>query len=593
MASSRTASIDDAIERRRHEREAGGGRLIDLRLDFELDGEIVLSVGGVWDRRLRDYETDEEGNPIEAPTGVVVRMHPGQVRAVEWFARWLAAHRDRRVSPPSLEELDLENFEIDTAPEHVYSALFAGGRRGGKTWIAVALAMAYAIAFPKAIVWIVSPSDQKHDEVRRYAGGALAASWLESETADGWELCNGSRVLLKSAYNPEGLKEGEAHLVILNEGQQMQERVYTVARGGIVDKSGLVLVCANPPVEEGDQPWVADFAADAAAGARASVFLEFNPLDNPHIDRRALLAMKAELDERTFAIEVLGQFRGPKDAVAYNWIRIENELPVGDVRALGPRSPIERLLDVTADFLRNIEEGEGITNVVGLDVQRFPYIGGPCYRFYAPPSMFPNRDSVLAWAHDEIYLEGGDEEDFCDELEDHGYDPASTLIVCDASGMYQHSRRRNTDSPPPEWRGKGSFDLIRGKGWWRIVPPSSRMKKNPELVDRVRSFTSLICSGIGIRRLFADPDRAPNTCKAIRQWKTIHGKPSRTQDVAHMGDGASYPIVRLFPRILRSGKPGGVDPVSKRVDKPGTSDAPTRILGESRLPRRGQRTRGM
>jgi hypothetical protein len=209
------------------------------------------------------------------------------------------------------------------------------------------------------------------------------------------------------------------------------------------------------------------------------------------------------------------------------------------------------------------------------------------------------KDTVLVWIVGETVLEGGDEVDFCHELDEAGLGSESTLIVCDASGRYQHSRRRSTDSPPPEWKGRGSFDIIRGAGYLRIVTPDRRMKRNPEIVDRMRAFTSMICSGFGERRLFADPLKAPKSCAAIRDWRTKHGMPSRTQEAAHIGDGASYPIIRLFPRRLRSaGKstnPRDVqDPVASRVDNVIAMPARAsdlRILPQARG--RGSRTRGL
>lgn len=572
-------TVDEAIDRQERDREQAGTRLIDLRLDFELDGETLLSVGDRWDRKLEDFDG-------EADNAVVVRIHPGQRKAVEWFAAWLDAHDDRRDTPPTITTEDLDKFEIDTAPEHAYSALFAGGRRGGKTWIACALAVAYAIRYPNAIVWLVSPNEGKADELRRYIGGTLAPEWIDHETiADGWQLCNGSVLLLKGAYHADGLKEGRADLVMLNEAQQMTRRAFVVARGAIVDRAGCVLCCANPPVEKKDQTWVADFAADAAAGTRAAVFLDFNPLLNPHIDRGALLALKTEVDERTFAIEVLGQFRGPADAVAWNWIRLENEKPVP-----------EGLQDVTGMFLASIGEGPGIEQVIGLDVQRHPHIGGPVYRFFGDPT----REGVIAWIVGEVVLEGGDEIDWCDELREQSYLPSSTLIVCDASGAYQHSRRRKVDSPPTEWKGRGSFSLIQGEGYTRIVPPDRRRKSNPEILDRARAFTSQIASAVGVRRLFADPMLAPKTCASIRDWRTVHGTPSRSQDAAHLGDAASYPIVRLFPRTVRSRKTKGNDPVASKVDlrpvEDSTGAAALRITPPTRGPtkgRRGDRFRGI
>lgn len=583
----RSGGVDAAIERRQRERtDVVGGRYVDLRVVFQAGdgGEIVMRAGGRWDRRLGDYDG-------LASIASIVRLHPGQRRAVEWFRAWLAAHTDRRASPPPMPAFDGEDVELDTDPAHAYAALFAGGRRAGKTWIAVACAVAYAIMYPGSIVWIVSPNDQKHDEIRRYLRGVLAVDWVDRSTGFEFDLVNGSHIELKSAHQPDLLKEGKANLVVLNEGQLMQQRAFTVARGAIVDQSGLVMVCANPPVEAKDQQWVTDFAVEAAAGKRAAVYIELNPLHNPHIDRRALLSMKAELDERSFAIEVMGQFRGPKDAVAYNWVRFDNEIPV-------PAG----YHDVTEQYLGAHGEGAGITTIVGLDVQRFPYIGGPWYRLFVPPNTIATPETVLAWIVGETVLEGGDEVDFCAELSEAELDTARTLIVCDASGRYQHSRRRSADSPPPEWKGRGSFDLIRGEGFSRIVPPDRRMKRNPEIVDRVRAFTSMICSGVGVRRLFADPSLAPKTCAAIRDWRTKHGTPSRTQEVAHLGDGASYPIVRLFPRRLRSsGKstnPRAVpDPVIARVDLPavvaGSSSRITAPMTGPRHARRGDRTRGL
>ncbi len=576
----RAFNVRDAVYKLRREQDLAGERFVDLRLDFELEGEILYSVGDRWDRRLDDYDGETE-------VGVVVRMHPGQRRAIEWFKTWMEAHAERRRAPPPMPELDGQAFEVDSDPSRVYSALFAGGRRGGKTWIAVALAVAYAIRFPSAIVWIVSPSHEKHDEIRRYMQGFLAEQWIDRETAsEGWDLCNGSRLMLKSGHDPDGLKEGKADFVVLNEGQKMAERVFIVARGAIVDSAGCVLVCANPPVEKKDQQWVADFAASAAAGKRAAIYIAFNPLDNPHIDRAALLSLANELDERTAAIEIFGEFRGPKDAVAHNWLRLYNEIPVPP-----------NYIDVTTKFLEQIGEGANIDHLVGLDVQRIPYIGGPWYKFFVPPGVFPTLDTVLAWIVGETVLEGGDEVEFCDGLREAGLDPESTLIVCDATAEYQHSRRRLTDEVPPEWHGRGSWSIMRAEGYRRIVAPDRKMrKKNPAIQDRIRAFTSMICSK-GERRLFADPTKAPKTCEAIREWRQVHGAPSRTDDQAHLGDGVSYPIIRIFPRRLRpeakSGNPRPVqDPVASRVDNVIAMPARTSDLRITPA-RRGSRTRGL
>lgn len=575
----RPPSERESLARRAAEREPGGGLRVDLALNFYLgDGdECLLSVGGLWDREIEDFDGDAE-------RGVPIRIHPGQLDAVRWFASWLPVHAARRNNPPAPAD---DDDELVVDPTEVFSAMFSGGRRGGKTWIAAALCAAYAVAFPDAIVWIINPSrgkdDSKPNEVRRYMARLLAPEWIARETyASGWELINGSSIMLKSAYvgaDPDAIKEGEAHLVWMNEGQKMAKRVYTVGRAAIADKSGLVLICANPPVEAKDQQWVTDFAVDSAAGRRASVHLEFDPRNNPMINRKALLSMRHELDERTYAIEVLGQFRAPIDSVAYNWNRMHNEKA-----APGPDSMYR---DVTDEFMQLCEEGEGIVNVIGADMQVVPWMGGPVYRFYAPIDKIVTRENVLAWIVDEVILEG-DELAWCAELHRREFDPATTLIICDGTAEYQHSRRRDTDTPPPEWLGRGSFDLIRGCGFRNIVPPSRRLRrKNPPIQDRVRSMTSMICSATGQRRLLCDSKKAPISAKSIREWKTVHGKPSRAQEAAHAADGVSYPMIRLFPRILRDDNPASVDPIIQRVDRQEDHDV------SAERPRQGRRRKGV
>jgi hypothetical protein len=525
------ASKRDLLELRRRERSDGGDKLVDLRLDFMDGDELLLTVGGEWDRRLKAFVGLGRNR-------VIVRVHEGQRAAVLWFRDWLGVHVSRRDSPPPFDPALIEQYmaDVNATPAEVYSALFAGGRRAGKTWIAVAFAVAYAVHFPSSIVYLAGPDEGDWKELRRYTSDTIADQWIAADNAETWQLVNGATIFLKQAYNPESLKEGRADFMVLNEGQRMQERAYHVALGNVVDKSGLVLVCANPPTKRGDQQWVSDFASEAHRGERPALYVEFSSLKNPHIDRRALIAMTQSMDDRSADIEVFGRFLAPEDAVAYNWNRLDNEVP-----------PPPDDLDVTAAFLERIGEGIGIRDLVGIDVQRFPYICAVIYRIFEPADDLPDRtdpDRVRAWIVDEIALKGGDEVALAEALIDRGYKPSRTLLVVDASGQYQHSRRRSLDTEPPTWRGRGSFHLFKAEGFRRIVPPQRKRKDNPAVVERARAFTSLVHSKARGRRLFADPKKAPFTCKAIREWKHVHGTPSRAQDVAHAADAASYPAIR-------------------------------------------------
>lgn len=545
-----------ALERRRREREIGGGATVDMAIDVCCAGQTILSVGGRWDRRLQEYDGEATDVVTRTVHGDDTR---GQLATIRWFHGWLCVHAGRRDTPPAIsaeevedalaegDHLDREHVRPD---DEAYSAMLAGGRRGGKTWIACLLCAIYAVQFPGAIVWIVNPTDRKHDEVRRYMADNLELSWIARETSQGWELINGSAIMLKSAYagtDPDAIKEGEAHLVLINEGQKVHERVYVVARGATVDSSGLVLVCANPPVQAKDQPWVTDFALAAQRRRRQAVYAHFSPLDNPHINRRSLLALRREVDLRTFRIEVLGEFLAAQNAVAYNWERSID----GNERSMPADAATWR--DVTTAFLSAIGLGDGHTDIAGMDFQVIPWMGGPIYRLYAPADQPMTLTNVVMWGVDEVVIQG-DELEWCALAQEHDLDPRTTLIIGDGTGEYQHSRRGSVDAPPPEWHGKGSFDMIRMGGFPHIIRPDPRIhRNNPHVVDRVRAMTSLIETADHNRRLFLDPDRCPKTVKAIREWPTTNGRPSRTHEAAHLGDGASYPIVRLFPRKLKSG----------------------------------------
>jgi hypothetical protein len=553
MAKPRISEVA-ALEARQRESKRGGSAGVDLRLDIKHQNEVLLSVGGKWDRRQRVYDPE-----FPATTRVAVSVHPGQVKTVQWFVAWMCVHAGRRDRPPRMSREELESLlesEEDAGIEHVtqedevYSALLAGGRRAGKTWVAVVLCAAYAIQFPDCTIWAVNPTDKDHDEVREYFADLLCADWILHENAEGWELINGSKILLKSAYvgaDPDAIKKGQAHLVFLNEGQKQAQRVYVVARGATTDHSGLVMVCANPPVQAKDQPWVADFASAAMSHQQESVYHHFNPLDNPHINRRSLMALKKEVDPRTYRIEVLGEFLPAANSVAYNWMRTVE----GNER---PRPGVDSAWrDVTRSVLESFEVG-AFDYIIGMDFQVHPWMGGPVYKLYCPFDEHPDRDNVVMWGIDELVIEG-DELQWCALALERGYDPEQTVIIGDGTGEYQHSRRSSADSPPPEWHGKGSFDMLRMGGFPHILRPDPRIRRNnPHVVDRVRAMTSMIETADSRRRLFLDPEMCPRTSKSIREWPVINGKPSRKHEAAHLGDGASYPIVRLFPRKLRSAK---------------------------------------
>ena len=109
-------------------------KLVDLCIDFvdERDLSLLLSVGGRWDKKRKDWTDDEPKSALQIP------IHPGQLDALNFFGDWLADHMGGK-----------------KLVEPVFSALFLGGTRSGKTYLGARETVAFAVANPGAKCWAI------------------------------------------------------------------------------------------------------------------------------------------------------------------------------------------------------------------------------------------------------------------------------------------------------------------------------------------------------------------------------------------------------------------------------------------------------
>jgi len=303
-----------------------------------------------------------------------------------------------------------------------------------------------------------------------------------------------------------------------------------------------VMTAANPP-DAGDKGmWVADLAAGAERGDRKHArYFFFDPLDNPHIDQAALAALAEKYDEHTFDVQVRGLFLLPPDTVLHSWDRKGNEQPMP---AMG---------DVTRAFTKHFE-GREYDDIVGVDVQNYPWIAGVRMRAYRNPEAPGDITQSLLWCVGEVFLEAGDEVDFCEGLRSIGCHPDRTLVIADATCDYQQ-QQRDKNKQRPKYSGKGSMDMFRGEGFVHVVPPDDQMDRNPLIEERCRAANARIKTKGGKRFVFADPKRCEKTVTSIRQWRRgPNGGPSRKSKGAHAGDALSYVLWRFFPRRRQNDK---------------------------------------
>lgn len=525
---SRSDQQQALIDRQRAAADHRSSRYADLQIDWiaEDTGELIGRFGGRYDRRLREYIGD-------APTSRVVHLHAGQVEAAREFVRWLGVHLGAEQLPPGEKRL--------------FAWLVSGGRRGGKSFFLFQCLCAYAVAVPDAITWAACPSDSFYEEPIDYIESILPASWYVGRGWPWWryDLPNGSRIVLRSAFKAQKQKKGRANFVAINEAQQIPQSSMTALSGATVDDGGLVMAAANPP-DVGDKgEWVAAMAAEARGAGRGEREHErhdfFDPLANPHIDHEALLALASRMSEHEFNVQVRGMFLLPPDAVLHAWDRTGNEQPAPD------------LGECTEEFVRHFE-GRGASWIVGVDVQNYPWIAAVVFKAYRNPAAPNDMARAFLWAVDEVYMDQGDEVDTAAALMDLGIDPDRTIVVCDASGDWQQQRRA-AEKQRPKYKGKGSHDMFRGEGFRWVVGPDPEMESNPDVAERCRAANARIGNARRERFVFADPG-CKKTVNGIRLWRHVNGKVSRNSKHAHGGDAFTYVIWRFFPRRAA---PGTVD----------------------------------
>lgn len=509
-----------AAERLEQARGQGRARFVDMRLEIRVldTEEIVLSVGGRWDRKRKRYV-----GPGSA--SVVWHVHAGQVEAAQWFARWLWGYVRGQRGPDD---------------ELVWSVLFGGGRRGGKTRLACYCVIAFVVAVYGAIAWCISPTIPETEELQDYLDEFLPREWYRwREEPQAYYLANGSRINMRSAYKPRALKRGKADLVFLNEAQNQERKVFEVVRPATADSGGLVIMAANPP-DKAIGEWVEEYRTAARAGAIEGKAFDFDPTKNPFPEPRSLAALKKEVDEITYRREILGEWLPVGDRV---WHQFSDHPTIGNVLETGtdPRDrelPLDQrrqLRDVTQGFTRRVL-GREFQFYAGADFQLTPHMVMLIDRAFEDPE---DPKDVLLWTVAAIIVPDATEDELIDAAERAGFTGGDvTGVVGDGSGEWQNAERT---------KGRGSFDVFRRRGW-RIYPPDpGGSTKNPDVSDTIKVGNARWRSADGRIHDYVDPS-VLEAIRAFKKWEFRNGAPNKRSDFAHLSDVRRYQRWRAFPR---------------------------------------------
>lgn len=510
--------------------------------------EELIRLGGVWDRRKKRWSRARRPKKV-----CVIRVHRGQEKVGRELAAWFSRRRlgGNKAGPQW------------AGWWRYWTLLLIGGRRGGKTHLAVVALVMFAIMEPGCRLFAVSPTLERGDELELALRMLLPRAWYTyrgggSGKPSQFKLPHGSRILCLSGHKGGSLKAGRVDLAVYNEGQHLSKEGWLQLRGAIADKGGLVIVCANPP----DKPigrWIEDVYERALAKPPKNLVKAFQVVasENPFVEFQALADIELDADDPlTYRREILGEFVPIGDVVFHSYSDLENR-----------RDPPKDFVDITAKITEKAF-GRRAAYIVGMDFQLTPHICAVVMKVFVDPAD-PEQVPLL-WAVDEAVVEKGDENDLLDRLEgmqrwrpgrviaelgegvtvhdtyrgwiedaDTKEEPVHCVVVMDATGFNQDAEHH---------KGRTSERHLTARGWRYLERPQADSKANPDVVERMKTGNALCKSGKTGRRRFFIAEHCVHLRNALRRYELVNGFPKRRSDWAHITDAWTYVAYRLFGR---------------------------------------------
>lgn len=483
-------------------------RFLDLCLTFrrKRTGEELLRVGGRWDNHQKKYI---DPDPADL-TAVAILVNENQVAVVRAFARWL-------------------NARIADAPR-TRLLITGGNRRGGKSWIVTALAAAVVVAIPDAIVWLVSPTLEKREELDRYVKGHIPHAWRRYLARElRYILPTGATIKNVTGDDPEALKRGECDLVVFNEPQLMQSDVLTNGAPAIIDQGGLALFAGNP-AQKRKGVWFTRLwkAVESGKYPHGEVY-RLDARENPDIDSKA----RADLGQLLQLVnpdaakaDDEGLFLEPGNyPYAEHFVETRNTVPT-----------FPEIADITtAEVIRMQSGGGGRDVLCGVDFQ--VHYGNAGVEIVA---VGDRRRPT--WYVTKCLVREGDESYFLDDAFEM-WQRERTLWIGDPSGAWQDAAHI---------RGRDSFTKFEARKW-KIIPPKMKVTDrgkfaaHPPVSDCIKLVNVLLSEG----RLIVCMDGAAPVAEALQRCE--YGKTgSKTEwrpagAYAHLTDALRYALYWATP----------------------------------------------
>lgn len=181
------------------------------------------------------------------------------------------------------------------------------GRRGGKTTASGVKIADYASKHDNAIIWYIAPNYKQAKSIMwEMLRELIPKEWVTKTNEQELKIVlkNGTQILLKGAQEPDSLRGVRIDLVIFDEVAFFDywDEVWKVLRPTMVDSKAEAWFISTPNGFN-------HFKDLAESHDPDYEYFHYTSYDNPYLDRAELDKMKEEMDEDSFAQEVMGEFR--------------------------------------------------------------------------------------------------------------------------------------------------------------------------------------------------------------------------------------------------------------------------------------------
>lgn len=413
---------------------------------------------------------------------------------------------------------------------HTYPNRFqvvVGGRRVGKSKMALMELIKHCLETPKAMGWWVSPTiamarEVGWEEFRDYKDILDPAIENVHETLLRVTFKNGSHLYFKGADNEKGLRGRGISMLVIDEAAFVDPDIWTRAlRPALSDKQGRAILISTP----NGRNWFYDLAEYASREDNDWGYYHWPTIMNPLITEQELREAANLISEIDFRQEYLAEFI-TREGMVYDDFSHENIIP------------IETIMDADGNWriaLLSPSLHDGFEVFLGID---FGYANPTAICF-----MAVNKDTREVYQFDEIYLSRTPidqvEAAIVSKLAQHKLDPSQVkAIYTDPAGNAEDLSS-----------GISPVDFLRMSAFrWTVYNKKTKITPGIALV---RSF---IRASNGVRRYFITSNCIESIkslngytyAKKTQSTETINEEPLKDGIHDHMCDAIRYFFVNEF-----------------------------------------------